>query len=139
MEETIIAIDPGREKCGIAVVHNKQGSLCQQVIPTISLADTIHKLSAQYNATTIILGDGTAHQQAKSELENIRVQDQPLTIHLIDERHSTDQARHRYWQVNPPKGLRRLIPTGMQVPPVPVDDHVAVILAERYFSTPPTK
>ena len=38
-----------------------------------------------------------------------------------------------YWREHPPRGLMRLIPVTMQVPPVPVDDYVAVILAERYF------
>ena len=33
-----------------------------------------------------------------------------------------------------PRGLRRLLPTSMQVPPVPVDDFVAVILGTRYLA-----
>ena len=32
------------------------------------------------------------------------------------------------------RGLRRLLPTSMQVPPVPVDDFVAVILGTRFLA-----
>ena len=133
MNQTIIAIDPGREKCGIAVVHKPKGVLTQQVINTGQLNSLIQKLSADYNTSTVVIGDRTSSKEARSNLEQLRIDGQPLTIFLVDEHRSTDQARLRYWQANPPQGLKRLIPVTMQVPPKPVDDYVAVILAERYF------
>jgi hypothetical protein len=33
----------------------------------------------------------------------------------------------------PPKGLTRLIPKSLRVPPRPVDDIVAILLIERYL------
>ena len=134
MDHTIIAIDPGREKCGIAVVHRTRGVLCQTVIPTAELSRHTTKLATTYNTTTIVLGNGTAHQYAKTALTSPAAAGNPFTITLVDEHHSTEEARKRYWHHNPPTGWRRLIPVTMQVPPVPVDDYVAVILAERYFS-----
>ena len=53
---------------------------------------------------------------------------------VVDEYRTTEMAKKEYWKVNPPRGLKKLIPLGMQVPPVPVDDFVAVILARRYIS-----
>jgi hypothetical protein len=50
-----------------------------------------------------------------------------------DEYRTTELAKGEYWKANPPKGWRRLIPVTMQVPPVPVDDFVAVILARRFL------
>jgi hypothetical protein len=38
-----------------------------------------------------------------------------------------------YWQENPPKGLKKLIPLGMLVPPVPLDAYAAVILVRRFL------
>lgn len=133
MEGSIIAIDPGREKCGIAVVHRLNGVLYRAVVPSEQLLKEISRLTCTYVSSLIILGDGTAHRHIKTLLES-SLADTSVAIILVDERHSTDEARQRYWQDNPPKGLLRLIPIGMQVPPVPVDDYVAVILAERYWS-----
>ncbi|MCH3914335.1 MAG: hypothetical protein LKE29_03425 [Acidaminococcaceae bacterium] len=47
--------------------------------------------------------------------------------------HSTEEARKLYWQVNPPKGLRKLLPTSMQVPPENLDGLAAVVLVKRYL------
>ncbi|CAN0394535.1 unnamed protein product, partial [Phaeothamnion confervicola] len=44
-------------------------------------------------------------------------------------------ARQRYYVENPPKGLWRLVPMGLQVPSVPVDDFAAVVMAEDYLKT----
>lgn len=134
MDQRIIAIDPGKEKCGIAIVHKEKGILMKDVIPTNELTTKIEEFAAEYNVNQIVIGDGTSSREAKQCLEKITVNDHPLTMIFIDERHSTDEARRRYFAENPPRGLKRLIPVTMQVPPKPVDDYVAVILAERYFS-----
>ena len=133
MEGSIIAIDPGREKCGIAVVHRSDGVLYRAVVPSGHLPGEITSIINTYAAALIVLGDGTAHRHIKTLLES-SLADTSVAIILVDESHSTDEARQHYWRDNPPKGLRRLIPLGLQVPPVPVDDYVAVILAERYWS-----
>ena len=49
-------------------------------------------------------------------------------------RKATELAKKAYWKAKPPRGWRRLLPVSMQVPPVPVDDFVAVILAQRYLA-----
>jgi hypothetical protein len=51
----------------------------------------------------------------------------------VDERYSSLQARDRYWQLFPPRGLVRLLPIGLREPPRPVDDIVAILLVERYL------
>ena len=133
MEGSIIAIDPGREKCGIAVVHRSDGALYRAVVPSGHLPGEIISLVNTYAVALIVLGDGTAHRHIKTLLEST-LADNPVAIILVDERHSTDEARQRYWRDNPPKGLRRFIPVGLQTPPGPIDDYVAVILADRYWS-----
>lgn len=132
-QQLIIAVDPGREKCGIAVVHSKKGALCQKVVATADMAATVTQLAAQYAVSVVVLGDRTTSRQAAAVLAGILVNGSPLTVIPVDEHRSTDAARQRYWRENPPRGLKRFIPVTMQVPPVPVDDYVAVILAERYF------
>ena len=127
---TVIGIDPGREKCGLAVVHKTNGLLTVGVVSSPALATAVCDLSKCHQTTTIILGNGTSHREAKAALELIG----SYTIHVIDEAHTTEQARIRYWQENPPRGLRRLIPLGLQTPPEPVDGYVAAILAERWLA-----
>ena len=127
---TIIAIDPGREKCGIAVVHSTQGILKLLIVPTADLAAAVGNMASRYQTCTIILGNGTSHREAKDTLASSA----EYSIHVVDEAHTTEQARTRYWQENPPQGLRRLIPLGLQSPPEPVDAYVAAILAERWLA-----
>jgi hypothetical protein len=54
-----------------------------------------------------------------------------MGILVVDEKDTTFQARERYWEYHPRRGWRRLLPSTLQVPPDPVDDYVALILAER--------
>ena len=133
MSQYIIAIDPGREKCGLAVVESNEDAVLQRVVETTELVSCVRQLAEQYATLTVILGDGTAHKQAETELRGVQVGDKLLNVELINEKHSTEEARHLYWKYNPPKGLKRLIPVSMQVPPEPVDGYVAIILAHRYL------
>lgn len=133
MAQMIIAVDPGREKCGIAVVHEQQGPVMQDVVPTARLTFVVEELLITHKVEMVVIGDGTSSQEAKEKLENIIIDGENVKVVLVNERNSTDEARKRYWQENPPHGFKRLIPVTMQVPPKPVDDYVAVILAERYF------
>lgn len=130
----VVAIDPGREKCGLAVVHKEQGIIYKTIIATPGLAVAAANLAVTYKLTTVIIGNSTTSVTARAELDAIRVNGHKLTLIPINEYRSTDEARKRYWRDNPPRGLKRLIPTTLQVPPVPVDDYAAVILAERYFA-----
>ena len=60
-----------------------------------------------------------------------------LPIFVMDEYRTTEEARREYWKVHPPTGWRRLLPLTLQVPPVPVDDFAAVLLAQRYLEQHP--
>ena len=131
--QTIISIDPGREKCGIAVVNKEKGILHKSIIETQDLSANIEGLMNEYHTRTVIIGNGTSSKEAKKLLEKIIIHEQPLNVTLVDEYRTTDEGRRRYWQENPPRGFRRLIPVTMQTPPHPVDDYVAIILAERYL------
>lgn len=126
----IIAVDPGREKCGIAVMQNDGNIFYQQVIATADLAQTVKDCYKKYGSTCLVIGDGTTSKDAQAA---IRAAVEELEICVVNEYRTTDKAKIRYWQENPPKGWRRFLPVTMQVPPVPVDDYVAVILAERYL------
>lgn len=132
-EHIVLAVDPGRDKCGVAVVERDGKVLFKKVILRSELAAVVQTQALRHNITVVVLGDGTTSSAALAVLSGIRVDGQMLSVIQVDEYRSTDEARKRYWRENPPKGFMKLIPVTMQVPPVPVDDYVAVILAERYF------
>ncbi|CUH94518.1 hypothetical protein P22_0584 [Propionispora sp. 2/2-37] len=129
----MVAVDPGSEKCGVAVVHKQKGILYKAVVPTPELAGTVERLIAEHQLNRVIVGDRTSSRSARKRLAEITVNGNKPDILAVDEHRSSDAARKRYWQEHPPRGWKRLIPVTMQVPPVPVDDYVAVILAERFL------
>lgn len=127
----LLGFDPGRDKCGVAVMEENLTLHYYQVIPSENAIATLKQLCEKYPIKTLIMGDQTTAKQWKKDLETHL--NPSLPIILIDERNSTLEARDRYWQMFPPKGLNRLIPQGMRLPPRPIDDIVAILLIERYL------
>ena len=134
-QRVLIGFDPGRDKCGIAVVQVQALApmelrvLHREVIPSSAALSRLQTLRQQFQAEQVILGNQTTAQAWKSQLESILP---PQQIVLVDERHSSQEARQRYWDFYPPQGWQRLLPKGMRVPAKAYDDLVALILVERY-------
>jgi RNase H-fold protein (predicted Holliday junction resolvase) len=126
---SIAALDPGRDKCGFAVLDEDGRVLSQRVIETHNLIAEITTAKATYGFSRLIMGNGTTSKEARQRLSEVPA----LEILIRDEYRTTEMAKGEYWKANPPKGWRRLLPVTMQVPPVPVDDFVAVILGRRYL------
>ncbi len=135
MVDTILAIDPGREKCGLAVLSRQQGVREKSVVPSAELIANIEAYCTHYPVQAIIMGDGTSSAEKALRIQAMlsKQTDKTITLHMLNEYKSTERARTRYWQEHPPQGWHRLIPVTMQVPPVPVDDFVAVLLGEKFF------
>ncbi len=135
----VIGFDPGRDKCGIAVVQVQNARstlprtelrvLHREVSPSSAALSKLQTLWQQFQAEQVILGNQTTAQGWKHQLESII---SPQQIILVDERHSSQEARQRYWDFYPPQGWERLLPKGMRVPAKAYDDLVALILVERY-------
>ena len=58
MSRSVLAIDPGRVKCGVAVLAADVRTLVQEVVPTPELPVVVGALVAQYDPT-VIMGNGT--------------------------------------------------------------------------------
>ena len=128
--ETIIAIDPGTRKCGYAVVDSNLSVLQREVISTEKIAKILEDSLNVYKANKIVLGNGTNYKNIEKRLKNHFSQ---LKIILIEEEFSTLEARKKYFEAHPPRGILKLIPLSLRVPPCHYDDFVAVLLAEKYF------
>ena len=127
MSRPVLAIDPGRDKCGVAVLSPAGSLLFRQVVPTAQIENVVSML-VEKHAPTIIMGNGTTSAAAKERVEALGG-----AVTLVDEYRTTDAAKSAYWEAYPPHGWRRLVPRGLLVPPVPVDDFAAVILAQRFL------
>jgi RNase H-fold protein (predicted Holliday junction resolvase) len=128
--ETILGFDPGKDKCGVAIVDGDQLLLYHQVLLTAEVIAQISDLCQQYHVNRIVMGNQTTAKQWKQQLTTAFPD---LPIFLVDERYSSLEARDRYWQMYPANFLTKLIPQGMREPPRPIDDLVAIILIERYL------
>ncbi|HEY9612716.1 pre-16S rRNA-processing nuclease YqgF [Allocoleopsis sp.] len=127
----ILGFDPGRDKCGLAVMGESRQLLYHQVVLSSEAIATIQQLCQQFPIEIIVMGDQTTAKSWRQKLE--RDLSLSLPIVLVDERYSTLEARDRYWQMYPPQGFQRLIPQGLREPPRPIDDIVAILLIERYM------
>ena len=134
----ILGFDPGKDKCGVAVMGTDNNISYHQVVPSETAISTIQSLCEQFPIDLLVMGDQTTSKKWKQQLTQSL--SPSIVITQIDERYSSLEAKERYWQMYPATGLNRLIPLGMRTPPRPVDDIVAIVLIERYLNqTRPTQ
>ncbi|MDJ0737223.1 MAG: pre-16S rRNA-processing nuclease YqgF [Nostocaceae cyanobacterium] len=128
----ILGFDPGRDKCGVAVMAANQKLHYHEVVPASEAIATIKQLQQQFSISLLVMGNQTTAKNWKHKLQQELVES--VDIVLVDERYTTLEARDHYWEMYPPKGLTKLLPKGMRNPPRPIDDIVAILLIERYLS-----
>ncbi|MCF4966069.1 pre-16S rRNA-processing nuclease YqgF [Nostoc sp. CMAA1605] len=131
-QPVILGFDPGKDKCGVAIMGLDRQLHYHQVVPSPEAIATINILRQRFPVSLLVMGNQTTAKRWKQQLQQELVE--AVNIVLVDERYSTLEARDRYWQMYPPQGLTKLIPEGMRQPPRPIDDIVAILLIERYLS-----
>ena len=129
MSRVILGIDPGTRKAGYAVVDGTGEVLVQGIEELERLPARVTEIAAAHEIYAVALGTGTNAERLRVILSVIGV-----PVHLVDERETTLRARALYFADHPPRGWRRLVPLGMQVPPRPIDDYAAVLIARRYLA-----
>lgn len=128
----ILAIDPGSEKVGYAVVNL---DLTHGDLGIGFLAD-MHRVFAKYCRDSsnppmfIVMGNGTKNAVLCKLFNSLNLD---IDIKLGEEKNTTYLARNRYFLENPPKGFWKLIPKGMLFPPRPIDDYAALLIGEGYI------
>jgi len=135
MERVVLAIDPGSSKCGMALVKRTVDGdiriLWRCIAPRAELLARISEAAQIEGFSMMVVGKGTT---SKVLVEEIRDEHPSAAILLVDETDTSLQARERYWEHHPRRGWRKFLPSTLQVPPEPVDDFVAMILAERVLT-----
>lgn len=133
----LLAIDPGRAKCGLAVVRGPEKAgespacLERRVVETERLTLAVGEiLRRRPEIARFLLGNATHSATLRKALSDVFPQ---MPLELVNEFNTSARARARYVQENPAPGWRRLLPPGMRSPEVPYDDYAALLLAEDYF------
>ena len=130
MINLVIAIDPGRAKCGLAVVSRAEGVIAKTIIAADDVRDTVKLLASRFEPQTLLVGGGTGGENTARSIGSLSI-----PVYIVDEWFTTQKARVRYFKENPPRGWRRLVPRGMLVPSEPYDDYAAILIAEEFLRT----
>jgi RNase H-fold protein (predicted Holliday junction resolvase) len=130
--KTVLAIDPGKSKCGLALVRRDADEnvhlIWHCIVPRDAILPKLQEAHDVEAYSLIVVGNGTT---SKPLIHEIREAMPSMAILVVDEKETTLQARERYWEYNPRRGWRRLGPATMFMPPVPIDDYAAMVIAER--------
>lgn len=130
MSGAVLGIDPGTRKVGFALIQDAVSPpLARGIEPLESLVARVAPLLADHPIAAVALGAGTNARRLAQMLEVFGV-----PVHLIDETDTTYRARTLYFADHPPRGWRRLVPLGLQLPGRPIDDYAAMLIARRYIA-----
>ena len=125
----LITIDPGTLKCGLAVMLGEK-VLESHILKNNEFEDAVLAFDAKYRPAIILIGSGTNKLAIEKKVTALKLS---APIFFVPEKNTTLEARQLYWKYHPPKGLWRFIPTSLRVPPVPVDDLAAIVIALRFL------
>lgn len=125
----VMGVDPGRLKAGYALLAADGSVLDAGVVPLGELVPRLEVLVRDNAVEVVALGKGT---NARTLLEPLQRLGPPVS--LVDEFETTRRARELYFSEHPPRGWRRLVPAGLQVPPRPIDDYAAILIARRFLA-----
>ena len=127
----VLSIDPGSKKCGAAVVSSDKGVLEHRVLAVSLLDELCLELSRLYRFDHVIVGGSTGSAHTVQIVQNTLGR----KVVVVDETHSTERARLRYFKDHPPTGLWRFLPLSLLVPPDLYDDYAAIVLAEDFIAS----
>jgi hypothetical protein len=139
-ERLVVALDPGTDKCGLAAVTRSGQVVRLAVVHRAGVVPAVVELLADGGSRgeggleALLVGDGTGSRALLDELASAHL---AVTPEVVSERLSTLKARYLYFALNPPRGLQRLIPRGLLIPPRPVDDYAALVLAHEWLAAHP--
>ena len=87
----LVAIDPGRSKCGVILADVRQGVvLSGLVLEASAVLDALQDWAEDQPLAQILIGDGTGCSSNQAALRQL------ATVRVIPERGTTLRARQRY-------------------------------------------
>ncbi len=130
MNNYYLAIDPGKDKCGLAILDDKKNHYVLKNSYVTELEQNILQITENYQINKIILGNGTGYKQ----IQQIISKTLPKSLIIImDEKNTTYLAKQIYWQHNKPKGWQKVLPKGLRTVPEPLDSYAALAIGIRWL------
>ena len=132
----VVALDPGRSKCGLLLANISTNTVLKaMVIPSAEVLDQLRAWmeddqGEDAQIADLVIGDGTSSTIWQQQLPT------SLKVHVVDETATTLRARERYWQLWPARGWKRLLPSGLRIPPGDLDAIAALVILEDYLDRP---
>ncbi len=99
MDKVILSIDPGKKKCGIAVVDSRLSFITGEVVNNEELVNRIREYLEKYQIENIAIGSGT---NSENIINLIKEKFPDLLITEVAEKDTTRQARKYYFEYYPP-------------------------------------
>lgn len=131
MAKELLALDPGRDKVGTAVLSFKAEEREKTIVKKDELFKQLKDIFAHYEIEKIIVGNGTGAEEIIKTLKNNFAAKE---IILVEEKYTTEEAQARYLAEKPmsnyEKLLRKFVSWKIKKP---LDDYAALIIAEKYL------
>ena len=124
----LIAIDPGKCKCGLVLVDLIHKKVDQAVVlNSESLPKYVKSLNSHENISKVIVGNGTTSKQNIEQLEFIK-----KNLIVAEEKNSTYRAKKRYFELFPIRGIKIFLPKEIFIMNKNLDAVSALIILEDY-------
>lgn len=129
-KKVIIAVDPGTQKCGIAVLDGDGNILEREIVPRSEIVARVKSLASEHPDAGVVVGGSTQGDAIAHDLS----EQAGIEAVMIDEANSTDEARELFWKENKPGCLWVIFPASFRPMPGPIDDYAAEIIGRRFLS-----
>ncbi len=135
MSETykLLAVDPGRVKCGLAAIVSDGTVLAKTSVPFDGVAAAAAELAAMHETELIVIGNGTGSAEVIAKLQAEPAL--PRSIEKIGEKNTTLEARKLYEKDHPLPWPLKFFPRWLFGNPRALDAYAAVAIGLRYIET----
>ena len=124
----VIAIDPGKSKCGLVLAEISEKKVYKAIILKSELLENyVRHLIAAEDIPQIIIGNGTTNREIKEKLDFFKKE-----IITFEEKNTTYRAKARYFELFPISGLKFLIPREVFILNKNLDALSALLILEDY-------
>ena len=124
----VIAIDPGKSKCGLVLADISQKKVYEAIIINSEFIENyVRNLITGEDVSQIIIGNGTTSREIREKLYFFKKE-----IITFEEKNTTYRAKVRYFELFPISGLKFLMPREVFILNKNLDAISALIILEDY-------
>jgi len=124
----VIAINPGKSKCGLVLADISQKKVYEAIIiKSAFIENHVRNLITAEDVSQIIIGNGTTSKEIREKLYFFKKE-----IITFEEKNTTYRAKTRYFELFPISGLKFLMPREVFILNKNLDAISALIILEDY-------